>query len=464
MLKTIIIHEIQNHIYSLRFFFALILTLFLFGVSSVSYTIEFKEQKKVYEQSIAKIEGFKKNVAKNASSFAQNMNVFPFAPRNTGFISLCGEGNIPNTIIYTAYNVYGFDMVKGDNNPFVLPTKTVNWEFIIVFLFSFLAIIFTFDTVSGEKETRTLALGLSNSVSRGVILTGKFLGTVIILGIFLLFGIILSLLILMLSAQVSITIVTIYEIFVFFLMATLLIASTTAIGILTSVLSHKSNTSLLSGLTIWLVFMFVLPHTTLLLSNKLFPVEKSNIIDENCQNSRKTIEASFPDGKWHSEGNNPFTPDHQIRANMQMSFMLDEKKIKDNWYNSLFNQYEKTSKLTCISPMFIFESGNEQILNGGYQRFKKNWDDLHTYQVQFLAWFKAFDAKDDKSPHWYNPYEDYSTSKKEIKIEEVPVYTEKIITIGQRIRKTGVYIALLLIYTTIVFFVSFVLFVRYDVR
>ncbi|HUX57952.1 MAG TPA: ABC transporter permease subunit [Bacteroidales bacterium] len=162
MLKTIIIRELQNHLYSLRFIFALMLTLILFGASSVSFIIESKEQKTTYEQGIAKIRENMKNVANNATNFAQNTNAIPFAPRNSAFIASCQEESMPNTIIYNAFNVYGYDISKGNNNPFILPSKNVNWEFILVLLFSFLAIIFTFDAVSGEKEMRTLALGLSN--------------------------------------------------------------------------------------------------------------------------------------------------------------------------------------------------------------------------------------------------------------------------------------------------------------
>jgi ABC-type transport system involved in multi-copper enzyme maturation permease subunit len=464
MLKTIIIRELQDYVYSLRFIFSLMLTLFLFGTSSVSFIIEFKEQKSTYEQGMSKIRENMKNVANNASNFAQNMNAIPFIPRNSAFIASCQEESIPNTIIFSAFNVYDYNISKGNSNPFILPSKNVNWEFIIVLLFSFLAIIFTFDAVSGEKEMRTLALSISNPVSRGVLLTGKFLGTVIILTLFVVLGIVVSILILLLSGQTMITYTTVAEILGFLLLSVLLIACASAIGLLTSVLSHRANTSLLIGLMVWLILLFIIPHTTLLLSNKLFPVESSEVIAQNSNNSRKTIEASFPAGKWHSESNNPFTPDHQIRANMQMEFMLGEKKIRDNWYNSQFSQYINTSKMTLISPMFIFEMGNEHMLNGGFQRFKNNWDELHAFQEQFLSWFKAFDAKDPKSPHWYNPYEDYSTSKSKINTDEAPVYSERIVPFTQRLSRSAIYLSLLLVYTAILFYTSFVLFLRYDVR
>jgi ABC-type transport system involved in multi-copper enzyme maturation permease subunit len=464
MLKTIMIKELQNHMYSLRFLFGLILTLFLFGISTVSFILDFGEKKSTYEQGMEKTTENRKNAAGNASRFAQNTNIYLFAPRGSAFMASSQEESMPNAILYTAFNVYGYDISKGNGNPFVLPSRNVNWEFILTMLFSFLAIIFTFDAISGEKEMRTLALGLSNPMSRGVLLTGKFLGSVIILYSLIILGVIISLVILLLSGQVEISAITLLEIAGFLLLSFLLIACTTAIGLLASVVSFNPNTSLLIGLMIWLVLMFVVPHTTLLLSNKLFPVETTELINNNTNSSRKVIEASFGEGKWSSDSDDPFIPQHQIRASMQMAFMLGEKKIRDNWYDSQFSQYLETCKLTMISPMFVFEMGDEYLLNGGFQRFRKNWNDLHTYQQQFLSWFKTFDAKDPKSPHWYNPFEDYSTSKAKLQLDEVPVYTEKIVPFGNRFIQVGTFLSLLLVYTSIVFFLSFVLLIRYDVR
>jgi ABC-type transport system involved in multi-copper enzyme maturation permease subunit len=311
---------------------------------------------------------------------------------------------------------------------------------------------------------RTLALGLSNPVSRGVLLTGKFLGSIIILCLLIFLGVILSLVILLMSGQIAITTLTLFEIGGFLFISFLLVACAATIGLLTSVISFNPNTSLFIGLMIWLIFMFVVPHTALLLSNKLFPVESSDNISQNTENSRKVIEASYPDGKWSSSSDKPFMPKHKIRANMQMDFMLGEKKIKDDWYESQFSQFQNTCKLSLISPMFVFQMGEESILNGGFQRFQKNWNDLHTYQAQFQDWFKAFDAKDEKSPHWFNPYEDYSTSKLKVNIDEVPVFTERTVSFTDRLVEGGLYIALLLVYMAILFFVSFLLLIRYDVR
>ena len=89
---------------------------------------------------------------------------------------------------------------------------------------------------------------------------------------------------------------------------------------------------------------------------------------------------------------------------------------------------------------------------------------MHAYQVQFLAFFKERDAQDPDSPHWYNPIEDYSTTRKPVNFEEVPVFEEKIVSFGERFAHVSTFLLVMVLYTAVVFFATFVLFVKYDVR
>lgn len=81
----------------------------------------------------------------------------------------------------------------------------------------------------------------------------------------------------------------------------------------------------------------------------------------------------------------------------------------------------------------------EALLGGGHLRFQKNWRDLQAFQLTFLAWFKQKDAEDPESPHWYNPYEDVSTSRKSFDIKEAPRYQERSVPLEERLALIGLY-------------------------
>ena len=107
---------------------------------------------------------------------------------------------------------------------------------------------------------------------------------------------------------------------------------------------------------------------------------------------------------------------------------------------------------------------NEAFLGGGYLRFQKNWNDLHIFQERFLQWFKDIDAKDSGSPHWYNPYEEYSTSKKAVAVDQIPQYQEQIASFGQRFEFISGYLVAMIITIAVLFMACFYFFTRYDVR
>jgi len=345
-----------------------------------------------------------------------------------------------------------------------MSSSRINWGFVMLVLFSFLAIIFSFDTISGEKEQRTLALCLSNPVKRSYILASKFIAINALLITFAVVGILLALLILMLSPAVVIASSSFLEIGLFLLFVVFFTGSMTAIGMFASVMSRDSNISLLLSVSLWLMFLIAVPNFAQTIGMSLYPVEKSNVTWTKINDKYKEIEASFPDGKWSSSGNDPFKPEHEIRAAMQSAFAKNQADFLLERDKELFRQLEKTRQWTWISPLAVFEYGTEALLDGGYLRLQKNYTDLQNFKIQYMQWFKDVDAKDENSPHWYNAYEDYSTTKKSVSYDEIPQYTERFTTMDKRIEETMKYLAIMLIYMGVMFFVTILRFNRYDVR
>ena len=85
-----------------------------------------------------------------------------------------------------------------------LPNFTeLDWTFIIGLVMSFIAILFTYDAISGERETGILSLLMANSVSRATVLLAKFIGAFLSMMVPLVIGILLNLLIVSASDLVS---------------------------------------------------------------------------------------------------------------------------------------------------------------------------------------------------------------------------------------------------------------------
>ena len=65
---------------------------------------------------------------------------------------------------------------RGSDNPFLAMFLTVDVVFIFKIVLSALAILFAYNTISGEREDGTLRLVLSNAIPRDTVVLGKYLG------------------------------------------------------------------------------------------------------------------------------------------------------------------------------------------------------------------------------------------------------------------------------------------------
>ena len=465
MIKTIIQREIQQNLYSLRFLIALLVTIGLFITGSLSFLRNQEVNINKYSDYQTEfLEKLQNEANRNASHLAVNERTYMLRPRGNGFISDCMEKYLPNAFEYNAYNVFSFFNRSGSANPLLTQFQEINWFFIVSLIISFVVLLFTFDAISGEKESRTLALTLSNPFSRGKLLFGKYISAIITVMLITITGSIFSMLIVLFSNQVTVSTTILLEWFGFVFLLFLLVSCLAAFGLLSSVLFRNSNISLLIALAFWLVFVVVIPNSSTFLAKKIFSIEREDAISKKIGEVHDDLNRNAPDGSWAMAYNRPFAPEHKLRADLQMKRMNSEKQIRDAYYLDMFRQFERTRLLTVISPVSLFEYMTEAVVGGGYVRFQKVWSDIHIYQNQFLTFFQEIDAQDTDSPHWYNPYEDVSTTRKPVNFNEVPLFEEKAISFGERFAFASIYLLVIVLYTAVIFFLTFMLFVRYDVR
>lgn len=464
MISAVIMNELRSNFLSLRFPMALLIILIVFGTGTISSIEDQKTRMREYEKFQSELRVNTREAAANISVLAVSMQDYILKPRGDAFITGSKEKVIPNSITYNAFNVFGFETRRGNTNPYINPFEEISWGFIVSIILSFTIFLFTYDSISGEKEDRTLAVSLSNSISRGTLLFGKYFATILTALFILLPGICLSLGIIFISGGTDLSPIIPLEVSGFILVSVVFISCITAFGLFSSVLAKRSDVSLLVALILWVLFVEIVPNSAIYLSQTLYPIDTADTIQKKIQSAKEIIEKNAPAGRWNEFDSQPFLPFHKIRAAHQMNLMSGEMRIRNAYYRDMFHQIERARLLTFVSPVSLYEYLCEAVVGGGYSRFRTVWKDIHAFQAQFLTFFKAKDALDPGSPHWFNPYESIATSRKPVNPGELPVFTEKRASFEDRISFGGIYMVSLLLITAIVLYVTFILFVRYDVR
>ncbi len=465
MFRVIVKRELLHNLYSLRFLISLALVIVVFAAGAISFVrvtaASLEKYRQTQGQFLETMRGFAET---NATELAVRKQTYSLKPRANAFISDAKEKYLPNAVVFSAWNVFSFENKSGTANPFLQRYDELSWAFIAALIVSFIALLFTFDAVSGEKESKTLALSLANPVSRATLLSGKLASAVLSVMAIVGTGVLVGLIVVLVLGPGGLSPALAGEVLGFLAAAALLASTFAAFGLLASVIAPNSNVSLLLALGFWLAFAVIIPNSSTFVAKRLFPIESSETVQKNVVAAFDDLSKNAPPGSWAMNSGNPFLPQHELRANLQRKRLQAEKDIRDAYYQAMFRQFEQTRLVTALSPVSTFEYLAEAVTGGGYLRFRKAWGDMHVYQGQLLNFFKTLDAADKDSPHWYNPNENVSTTRKPVAFEKVPQFEESPLTLADRLGTALKYLIINIFTATAVFFLTFILFVRYDAR
>jgi ABC-type transport system involved in multi-copper enzyme maturation permease subunit len=231
---------------------------------------------------------------------------------------------------------------KSVNNLFKLFTAP-DLLYIIKVILSLCAMLFTFDMVSGEKETGTLRQSLSCSLKRPVLIIGKWVGGFISFILPFFIAVLLGTIFVTLSPMVDMNPNNWLKLGLFLLSSVLYLAIFLSLGLLISCLTHQSSSSLIISLFAWAMLVFLIPNLGNILARQLvrIPTVQQLEIKRDQIQIKTEIEVNrlpnWPERKKCIE-----------RAN-------SERKTLTEDYRNRFNRLVTVSRnITRISPAAAF--------------------------------------------------------------------------------------------------------------
>ena len=163
--------------------------------------------------------------------------------------------------------------------------------FAIKVVLALIAILFSFDAVSHEKEQGTLRLILSHGIRRPSLIIGKLFGRFVLVAapftvLYLLYLVTISLL-----PGVAVTGDFWARAFIILLISLCYTLLFTAIGLFVSSMVHRSATSMVFGLALWLLFVFIIPNFGTTIARSISDVPSSDRIE--MEGRLSTIQSIF---------------------------------------------------------------------------------------------------------------------------------------------------------------------------
>jgi len=343
MLTSIIKREFQDNLFSLKFSLTLIICLVLFLTSGYLMTEDY--QKRVERYSAAK------------SLQGEKMNERPPIP-----LSVLAKG---------LDNSMGFDQQQ---NPLFSIFDTLDFMYIVKVALSLMAIFFSFGVISGEKENGTLALTMSNAVSRSKVILGKWIGNYIALIMPFLLAAIIELLVINFSGPVSTDDGAWARMVLMILISLIYISVFFGLGVLISAITHKASTSLIISLLVWVVLILAMPSTAVLASRRIVDVPSV----QETQQKKDEMEYAIYSETARKLGEKLISDDEETKKLWDEAWKRigsERKKLDDERKLKLRHRVSVAKDLTRISPSLSYVFAVTTFAHTGIED-RQSYDDL----------------------------------------------------------------------------------------
>jgi len=255
MLKTIIAREFLNNILNLRFMIGLVLCIIVTIACIMILAHDYKKELDDY------------NLRANLQDeFLSNYYSINYA-------RLLRPQKPPERFRPLIIGIPGKENAESfDDNPLPILFPPLDFLFIVTIIMSLLAILFSYDAITGERQSGTLRLVVANSISRTKILFGKLVGGTASLVIPFILALIVGVLYINLNPNIQ------WDGSAWAELALLTAASITFItlfyllGLMVSTFSRYSATSILNCLFLWILLILVIPNMCPYISAQLYRI------------------------------------------------------------------------------------------------------------------------------------------------------------------------------------------------
>ncbi len=366
MLWTIAKREFLDSLISLKFALAMILCL---GMTTLSFYVllqDYERRLDEYDSCVAKQDGH-----------PVSMNAIYRKPE---ILSVFSQGLDRKLGIMIETRVYGGGYVTfvdatgsyaGRQSHYLKSLANVDFAFVIRVVLALVAVFLSYHLISGENESGTLKLSLSNPVPRSLILFGKFLGGTALLIISLTVSLLIGLLIFTLSPTVQLGGEEWVRIGMMYLASILYLICFFSAGALASSLTKTSAASLLIGIVAWICLVFIVPNLTTVLATEVRPIPTKTEMEEKVARFEGLLDSFLR--RLPSEDWGPKFADFNRRV----------QDLHSEYTNRLYNQATFTQRLSGVSPASAFEYASVQLARTDSGTYRNMLSRVREYTREF---------------------------------------------------------------------------------
>ncbi len=444
--------ELLEQLLSLRFAMASIICLVVVLSSTWVLTKDYKEAQADYRTNIV----LHKNQIEESNDLVDGGIKIdkPLNPMQIFFKGLDQELTATATVNSQSEPQFEADY---EGNPVIFLFPPIDLLFFIGVVMSLLAIAFSYDAISGEKELGTLKLLMSYGVPRDLVLLAKWIGGYVALIAPFLVSVLCGLVVDVLFPTVELRPQHWGALGLIMLCALLYLAAIYSLGIFVSARTQLASTSITVLLMVWVLVVLVVPNTAPYIASQIHPVRDFVLIDREKYQIEHEEEKRFQK-QWNEwEEKNQEAPNNirwstwpLMRRDQRLRLIDHQDKINDQFLKQLDGQIRLGQYLSRISPLSSFAYAASDLAGTGIADRNRFLKLLPEYRREITTF--GFQTRIDASLN----DEDSRT------IEGYPKFIFEESVLGDRI--AWIDILFLGMWNILFFMGAYLSFLRYDVK
>ena len=459
--------ELYDNLNSLRFALAIVLLIGLMITNAIVYLREHP----------VRVQQYRNSATESMEALTARTDLYDIALKGPGNLykqptplRFCAEGgeSFLSEVVDGGYWMWSYGDGFKDfwmlnypaSNPNLLnirPDVTkVDWAFVIGYVLSLLAILFTFDSVSGEREQGTLRLMLANSIPRHTVLLGKFFGALISIGIPTALAVLINLLVISTSSTVYLNREAWERLGIIIVVALIYICLFLVLGLLVSTRTQRSSVSLVILLLTWVIFVVFVPGTLASIASGLSPPTSSEELQKRQNQLHTELWNAYRDKTGGDE-----TPERTLgRSEYIMKQVEQQERLHREHLNQQITQVQRARAITRISPAAIFQQSLEAFAGTGFTRHLQFLENAQRYAREYREFVDNTDRSDVESPHLIGVPE--GMSKKPVSPEAIPRF-EDTLNLSKDFNTAATELLLLTLFFVVLLSGAYLAFVRVEV-
>jgi len=396
MLRDIVMKEILDIIHSPKFVFTFLLCTVLILLSVYTGIDNYRSELREYNAAVVlnrkNLENQQNYTTLAGIGTKINKQPTVLSAVTTGIQKAVGR----QATVNIAYDPSLVDS-KYDSNPVLAVFGELDLTLIVRVVLSLLAILFTYDAISGERERGTLKLSLSNRIPRDRMILGKALGGLASLLVPLVIPFVIGLIMLMLYPDISFTGDEWLRIGFIFLLFLLYLSLFFSLGLMVSSFTRRSSSSLFILLFAWVVFVFVVPKTAVILAGQINPIPSVHEVTAQKEAFLQEIQGSARQEvlDWRGENPSDNTPEYQERfrafledLQQRATSSIDERNagLEVDYQAKRRKQQTLALYLSRLSPASALTVGAENLGLTGVREHERFLNSIKQYKPVFTKW------------------------------------------------------------------------------